>query len=471
MRSHRLLKLSLLLPALTALLACEEVDNQSIARGKAWEVANPAADARDFTGNNKKHRLLLAVIDSGVDYNHPLLRDNVHFRLDEKGRPLGSGFDFVGHDEWPAPYVARTAEQDPDAPNTVALKSRQGREVVELAIQKMPALAEFLNPSRAYDQEQGSIDHGTHVAGLMVYDQPELGLLPYRVLPGNIVYKQGQKQQMTLPAVYLSLHRAIEQAIADGARVINMSLAMKDKNGDAKKDADRLRNREFRQFLVMLESLAARHPNVVMVAAAGNESEVIDNVKKFQVPCGVRAPNILCVGALSRQSGLADFTNLIDTGAPFIFAPGTDIWSASPTGLCRSPVLNALADPLPTSWPVKMQNRLLKIDFLTQETWERVLGDCRKGHTPLVQKSGTSMASPIVARMMGQILLEQPQLSGAEAVQKLFEASEGFTEKGRHMRRLRVQKPSWYPRGDVLVEKSGTGRPSTISESFDLVIP
>lgn len=471
MTSPLITRLLLILTLGTALIACEEVDDQSRAQGDAWKAANPAPIAgRDFKANNARHRILLAVVDSGTDYNHPLLIDHMHFRLDEHGQPIGGGYDFVGNDTWPSPYIARTADQNPDVPAEQARNAREGRQLLELAVRNIPALGGFLNPSRRYDQEQGGIDHGTHVAGLMVYDQPELGLMAYRVLPFNQVYSKGERVMPDLPGVYGLIRTAVLRAIADGARVVNLSLAMQHKDGDSKKPANVEKTAHFRRFIADLEKLAAENPQVVLVAAAGNESDVIDNVNKFQVPCGVRAQNILCVGALGRDSKLADFTNLIDTGAPFIFAPGTDIWSASPTELCRSPILSSLSEPRPTGFAARLR-RFQNIDFDTIETWQRVLAQCQAGQSSLVKKSGTSMASPIVARLMGQILLEEPGLSGAEAVQRLFEKSSEFTQKGRRMQRLRVPKPSWYPQGDELVEKSRDGGPSVRSSSFDLYIP
>ena len=69
-------------------------DNQNIISKADFLVGNPAPITRDFRGNNARHKVLMGVIDSGVDYNHPLLSNNIHFKLDPPGTPRAR-VDFI----------------------------------------------------------------------------------------------------------------------------------------------------------------------------------------------------------------------------------------------------------------------------------------------------------------------------------------------------------------------------------------
>ncbi|MCL4426399.1 MAG: S8 family serine peptidase [Firmicutes bacterium] len=133
--------------------ALDDVSNPWIGADQAW--------AAGYTGKDLK----VAVIDTGIDYNHPDLKDNY----------LG-GFDFVDWDENPM----ETINPDPELATT----------------------------------------HGTHVAGIIAGTgkakikgvAPEAKILAYRVLgPGG---------RGTTDAVVMG----IERAVSDGANVLNLSL-------------------------------------------------------------------------------------------------------------------------------------------------------------------------------------------------------------------------------------------------------
>ena len=61
-----------------------------------------------------------------------------------------------------------------------------------------------------------------------------------------------------------------------------------------------------------------RYPNVLFVAAAGNDSRDIDAQPTY--PCAYDLPNLICVGATDERDGLAAFSNhgpaTIEIGAP-----------------------------------------------------------------------------------------------------------------------------------------------------------
>lgn len=213
--------------ALLLLPGCGPIDDQRITNLQDSAIVNPVPTERDFVGQNARHRVLLAVIDTGVDYNQPFLLENMHFALDASNRPVRLGHDYIGEDAWPAPYVARTSRYDPDIEDTKRFESQANFFRADRFVKLYPDLARFFHPSRNVPQEAGAVvSHGTHVAGLMVYDRPDIGLLAYRVLPIN------REPAPRTPADDLNvsaavhhaamLRAAVDEAVADGARVINL---------------------------------------------------------------------------------------------------------------------------------------------------------------------------------------------------------------------------------------------------------
>ncbi len=115
--------------------------------------ANPSVKNKDLGRN---HLVLISVIDTGVDYNHTHLQQNIR---QNTTRP-GVGLDILGEDFFPFPIVI----------------SPEDGSIIEIL--------------------DGSNHHGTHVAGISllggVYNLPKLGkvsvgpligLVPIRAIP------------------------------------------------------------------------------------------------------------------------------------------------------------------------------------------------------------------------------------------------------------------------------------------------
>jgi subtilisin family serine protease len=147
--------------------------------------------------------------------------------------------------------------------------------------------------SVAFDEPGGpGSGHGTFVAGIIKLTAPESQIYAYRVLD---TLGRGNGYDIA---------SAILRAVADGCRVINLSLGMLGRH-DAVEDALRY----------------AEDQNVVVVAAAGNDST--GECTLFPYP-GVKN-YCLTVAALDTLNQKADFSNYgekID-----VCAPGTQIYS------------------------------------------------------------------------------------------------------------------------------------------------
>ncbi|MBL7545913.1 MAG: S8 family serine peptidase [Bdellovibrionaceae bacterium] len=427
----KLLQLVLVSFALLTLAGCkEEVDDQTMTPANAMKIVNPIPTQRNFRLNNQNHKVIVAAIDSGTDYNHPQMINNMHFNLDENGNPIGLGYDFIGQDYWPAPYVARTLDINPDADQKEAAETRTIRTQAAVLVKAYPQLNRYIDPRRNFEQEaESGAFHGTHVSALMVYDEPRIGLISYRVLPINIKYKNGREDrpQDKLSLVIANIMQAMALAVKSGARVINMSLALKSNSNDSifstlESDNDRLK-----KWMKQLQSFMNAHPHVVFVAAAGNDGQWVDDKANLQLPCGVSADNLVCVGALNAAGNLADFSNLVLSQATFVAANGVEIESARPTDMCESNALSYFKN---------------EKTFSDESIARRLLSDCI-GKKPMRTSSGTSMASPIVARVVAKLILENQNLSAQEIIKILVSKSEKIQLGPLLLNKIPFETPSW----------------------------
>lgn len=443
--------------AITILVSsCTKVYDQKLAKSVPAlnEAVNEKPTKRNFLENNAKHKLLLAVVDSGVDYNHPLLANHIHFELNADGEPIGAGFDFVGDDAWASPYIANTLPADTElaakykldqdkrgidkaftseAKKLISEKMDAAERLIEAA-QKSALLAKHLNSSRAYmDEIDNTAGHGTHVAGLASYDDEAIGILPVRVLPStNIIGLNEDKKNDAIAEseeiVFERIYKGIEYSIQKGARVINLSLGVTQQiEGNQAPSID---YQKIKVFAKKLEDLMKANPNVVAVAAAGNDGKWLDQDSVYNFPCGINAPNVLCVGALKADGKLSSFTNIpLKRDVNIIYASGVDIYSSYPQKMCTEEGKKAFDET--------------DIDKFS----EIFMKECTEGARPkMVKMSGTSMASPIVARMVAKVMLANPEVNGKEAIDLLMKKTDTADSEDLRisLNKLKVKAPSWY---------------------------
>jgi len=212
----------------------------------------------------------VAVLDTGVDLNHPALA----------GR-LVPGYDFVNMDADP---------------------SEEGKYV--------------RNPGYG---------HGTHVAGLIAMAAPEAKIMPVRVLNANGV----GNIWVLAEALAFAVNPDGNPATDDGADVINLSLGtqrrtdlISDLVTEASRDND---DGDIRIEIELLDPNGRKRRNVVVIAAAGNRGSTI---REF--PAAEGAAGMLAVGASTQADKLATFSN---RGAWVnVAAPGEGILSSVPGG-------------------------------------------------------------------------------------------------------------------------------------------
>jgi cyanobactin maturation protease, PatA/PatG family len=152
--------------------------------------------------------------------------------------------------------------------------------------------------------------HGTHVASIIFgqHDSPVTGIAPQ--CRGLIIPVFADE---SLRLSQLDLSRAIEQAVNNGANIINVSAGQLTDAGEAEK------------WLEKAIELCQEN-NVLLIAATGN-----DGCECLHVPASL--PTVLAVGAMDDQGKPVDFSNWGDAyQKQGILAPGKDILGAKPNG-------------------------------------------------------------------------------------------------------------------------------------------
>jgi len=214
----------------------------------------------------------VAVIDTGIDYDHPDLRDNM----------------------W-------TNAGDP----------QNGRDDDNNGLVDDVRGFDFLNEDSDPDDEAG---HGTHVAGVIgAKGDNGTGTVGVnwnsRLMALKFMNKDGEGN--TADAA-----RAIDYAVDAGAKVINASWG-----GPA-----------FSETLYEAVMRAADR-GVMVVAAAGNEGVNADSSPDY--PAAFELPNVISVAASDSRDSLVDFSNYGRESVD-LAAPGDEIYSTVPKSVDRS---------------------------------------------------------------------------------------------------------------------------------------
>jgi subtilisin family serine protease len=117
--------------------------------------------------------------------------------------------------------------------------------------------------------------------------------------------------------------------------------------------------------------VAANEAGIVFLAASGNDAADNDKVKSF--PANYDSPNLISVGSFDAWGEISDFSNY-GLNSVHVLAPGTDILSTYPGGKYKT-------------------------------------------------MSGTSMATPHAAGIVGLLLSKEPKLTPAQVRERLVETA------------------------------------------------
>ncbi len=332
----------------------------------AGEAVEDIIDNPPFIGGTKE-LFPVVVIDSGVDYTHPSLKDHMH--INENTDELlvykdlvvlndRFGWDFNSSDNYAfdslksyKPRFQSVPDENDDNQGS-SYWERVGSTFFNNVIEFIKAVLQM-----------GSPGHGTHVSGIIVDAcSQKCSIVPLKTFGQN---------EISLDMLIAS----VRYARLRGYKVVNMSLAstwnesvnVDDETGEVIETAqDRWDD------LMKIKEEIEKSPDMLFVVAAGNEGTHFTRDKKYSFPAAFDLPNIITVGAVNEEAELAKFSNF-DTTLVDVFGPGVDITS----------------------------------------TWTG-------GGTKTV--SGTSMSSPFIAGLVGYIWATHPNYSPEQVKAALFAA-------------------------------------------------
>ncbi len=216
--------------------------------------------------------VVIAIIDTGVYYNHPHLSPNIKVNEQDKHGADGDSSDNDGNG-FRDDYVGW----------------------------------DFYNGDAYPIDDNG---HGTHVAGLAA--STYMGVAPKaKILPVKVLSADGRGDLGTIAA-------GILYAIDNGAHIINMSLGGSN-GGQITRDVQQIING------VKL----ARQQGILMVAAAGNGGrdgigDCNDNTPIY--PANINEENMIAVASVDRYNNLADYSNF-GGETVHVAAPGGDYFT------------------------------------------------------------------------------------------------------------------------------------------------
>lgn len=252
---------------------------------RAWGLSKINAEAAWKSHVGSKN-MVVAVIDTGVDYNHPDLANNM----------------------WRNPNAKKFATSGIDPLGSLVTGDVVGYDF-------------FHNDALPFDDHA----HGTHCAGVIgAVGNNSKGIagVSHEVSIMAIKFLSARGSGDTAGAI-----RSIDYAVERGANILSNSWG-----GPADNN-----NRALEEAVIRSQNAGA-----LFVAAAGNSSA--DNDSKPMFPASFPQENVVSVAATSENDGLAYFSNYGKTTVD-IGAPGTNIYSTTPNGQYQSMSGTSMAAP------------------------------------------------------------------------------------------------------------------------------
>ena len=255
----------------------------------AGQVGTPGVDVNVLPlweqGHTGSKEILVAVIDTGIDWDHPDLVDNLYHNPGEAGELAENGIDDDGNG-----FIDDTHGWN------------------------------FAADTRSSDDDHS---HGTHCAGTI------------GGVGNNSIGVAGVNWEVSLlPIKFLTAGGS--GSLADAVESINYATLM---------NVDVMSNSwgGGGHSQTMEDAIkASRDKGILFVAAAGNDSS--DNDSSPTYPAGYEVENVVSVAAIDNQDKLAYFSNWGRTGV-HVAAPGVKIYSTVKGGTYKSYSGTSMATP------------------------------------------------------------------------------------------------------------------------------
>lgn len=201
-------------------------------------------------------------------------------------------------------------------------------------------------------------NHGTHVAGIISTISNTVEIMPLRAIPN------GDERDK-------DIINAIHYAIDNGAHIINMSFG---------KYVSEYKEEVWRAME------AARRAGILIVLAAGNDQENIDQKPSYPNPNSKsgRLENVLTIGAADEGGLITNFSNRGQQSVSFL-APGKNIYSTFPNNQYKSLSGTSMAAPIVSGSAAFILAHLPELDA------ERLIYSLQRGLSPLPHSSPNNL--------------------------------------------------------------------------------
>jgi len=320
----------------------------------------------DLAATAKAKPVTVAIWDSGVDLSLFKAARDPGFAIDGEGRAMPGALlrpvgEFAGKTQGLMDLVK--GSMDLQAGQMTAEATAFQARIRTMRPEEVKAFSESVGFI-------GNYVHGTHVAGIATAGNPFARVQAVSMhWPHRSEDNRLNREIATRRATYY--RDAVARMRKDGVRVVNMSWRVGPEMFDGILQVqggmpDATARKTLARELFDIEKNALRAaivsaPEILFVAGSGNEAN--DSNFADYIPAGLKAPNLLAVGAVDRAGREAMFTSI--GGAVALYANGVEVESVFPGG----------------------QRRNL---------------------------SGTSMASPQVANTAAKLVAMKPALTGAQ---------------------------------------------------------
>lgn len=287
--------------------------------------------SRELQREQNQFKVLVGIIDQGVDYNHPKLIGKMRPNQDtlnslnsmrkesqnSKQGWLDRWILQITNPEWIRTSEANRRKIQYEIRKRVEEEKTVGRDFT--TNDSLPFDYASSNISETLNEMDNSMtfDHGTHVADIASRSSA-IRLLPLRV--ANRSKKAGE---------------AVEYAYQRGVRIINVSMGSFDKV-------------EWTSF----QQAVQRHRDVLFVVAAGNEKNDLSVTPSY--PAAFSEPNMIVVASVDPDNKLSDFSNYDSGGRVHIAAIGRNVLAAIPHGQEGEKSGTSMATPQVTRTAARM---------------------------------------------------------------------------------------------------------------------